>query len=190
MRNFKWLMVVGLAVVGLGIGLAIQATGIGFGSAQAKESSSVSAQLAAPFQYVVKFVCVGEVGRGLDAFQKGKYRTVVNVHNPWVTTQSFGKKAVIARSEDEPRGRVSEIVPEQLEADEAFSVDCEDINGLFGGVAQPIGDGFVVLLSNVQLDVVAVYTAKHRGTTSDSDVETIDVEYIQPTILHLPDLAN
>ena len=64
MHNVKWLLVVGLAAVGLVIGLASQATGIGFGfnSAQAREAGSVSAQLAVPFQYTVKFVCVTEVG--------------------------------------------------------------------------------------------------------------------------------
>jgi len=186
MRNLKWLLVVGLAVVGIGIGLATQVSGIGYGSAQAREAGSPSAQLAAPFQYVVKFVCVNEVGPNAKAFQRGKFRTVVNVHNPWIQSQPFDKKAVIARSEDEPRGRISEIVTDVLGPDEALSINCEDINGLFGGLAQPIGDGFVVLLSRVQLDVVAVYTARHRGKTSASDVESIDVEYIQPTVLDLP----
>lgn len=188
MRNLKWLIVAGLAVFGIGMGLATQISGIGlgFGSAQAREAGSPSAQLAAPFQYAIKFVCVGEVGPKGKAFQRGKYRTVVNIHNPWVQSQPFDKKAVIARSEDDPRGRISEIVTDVLGPDEALSVDCNDILGLFGGVKQPIGDGFVIVQSRVQLDVVAVYTAKHRGTTPEFDVETIDVEYIQPTILELP----
>jgi hypothetical protein len=82
------------------------------------------------------------------------------------------KKAVIAQSEDERRGNISELVEDRLEPDQALSIDCTDIVGLFDTTSpSPVGDGFVVLNSNQTLDVSAVYTTR----------DSIDVENIQPT---------
>ena len=64
----------------------------------------------------------------------------------------------------------SASVREFLQPDQALSINCNDIRSLFNNTLPTIGDGFVVLKSNVKLDVSAVYT------TQDS----IDVEYIQP----------
>ena len=47
---------------------------------------------------------------------------------------------------------------------------------------QRILDGFVTLVSNVRLDVAAVYTGVSRETNGRSDGVTIDVETIRPRI--------
>lgn len=135
------------------------------------------------FMYSVKFVCVPFVGPDKEeAFVPQNYSTVVNVHNPHSQSIFFLKKAVIAQSEDEERGPISNLVRDGLKPDQALSINCNDIFNLFNQTSS-FGDGFVVLLSNEKLDVSAVYTTQ----------SSIDVEYIKPTITNasskLPDLT-
>ncbi len=69
-----------------------------------------------------------------------------------------------------------------LKPDQALSINCKDVVGLFNNSIPSIGDGFVILMSNEKLDVSVVYTTQ----------SSIDVEYIQPTISttnELPDLT-
>jgi NHL repeat/CARDB len=123
------------------------------------------------FTYAAKFVCVSEVGPEGDAVSPGRYRTVINVHNPHADEVAFLKKAVIARPEGEAHGKISKLVEDRLEADGALSINCKTIAERFGGPS-PIGDGFVVIKSDRTLDVVAVYTSR----------DSIDVEPIEPTV--------
>ncbi|MGA7369586.1 MAG: hypothetical protein WBX01_10695 [Nitrososphaeraceae archaeon] len=69
------------------------------------------------FTYSVKFVCVPEVGQADGAVIPQDYRTVVNVHNSHSSNVTFAKKAVIAQSEDEPRGNISQFVQDSLGPD-------------------------------------------------------------------------
>jgi hypothetical protein len=143
------------------------------------------------FAYSAKFVCGT---RPIDAVGgsnvvRGRYATTINIHNPRFQVVPFRKKAVIALPQRarEP-GRISEFVNERLPPDGALGVDCPDIRALFPGVALPAFiEGFLVLYIPVpfELDVVGVYTARHRplpGTpdTSQYDVESIDVETFAP----------
>jgi hypothetical protein len=134
------------------------------------------------FAYSAKFVC-GPRTSDLQVV-RGQYATVVNIHNPHFQEVNFRKKAVIALSQREPRGPISNFVGETLKADEALGVDCRDIRALFAPTILPaLIEGFVVLYSPVQLDVVAVYTARHRAGVAPDDsneVETMDVEEVTP----------
>lgn len=127
------------------------------------------------YRVAAKFVCVPEVGDSQAAVRPGDYRTVINVRNPSDEGVDVWKHAVIARSQDEDRGNLSGTVIDPLAPGQAFSVDCEDIRGLFGG-GEPIGDGFLVLEADVPLDVSAVYT------TDDS----VDVEYLEARRIEAP----
>jgi hypothetical protein len=144
------------------------------------------------FIYTVKFTCVPEVGPaqavGVQApFEPALYRTAINVHNFMDETVTFTKRAVLTNSEDQPRGTITGRVNESLTPDQALSVDCLDVQQLFGGTPQPVGDGFLVIESAVELDVAAVYTA--LIITAGSQREDtgaglgVDVEYIQPKVL-------
>lgn len=141
--------------------------------------------------YSAKFVCgtrpLDLVG-GSDVV-RGRYSTTINIHNPRFTPVSFRKKAVIALPQRADPGRISEFVGERLQPDGALGVDCPDIRALFGaGAGLPAFiEGFLVIYiqAPIELDVVAVYTARHRplpGTpdTSQYDVESIDVETVNP----------
>lgn len=135
------------------------------------------------FAYSAKFVCGPP--RGDLPVVRGTYATTVNIHNPHFQEVNFRKKAVIALPQRDPRGPISEFVREGLKADEALGVDCRDIRDLFGPAIPlpPLIEGFVVIYSPVQLDVVAVYTARHRSGVAPNDsneVETMDVEEVTP----------
>jgi hypothetical protein len=155
--------------------------------------------------YAAKFVC-NATGSDEAPVITGKYRTVVNIHNPhnWVPPQGsepipamFYKKVVLSQ----PQG--DEILPpschqmEFLKADEALAVTCENIKALLGVSGLPttgLLEGYVVLEVPPQwfdntitptLDVDVVYTARPRtGTSPDVriyDVRTMDVERVEPT---------
>ena len=71
-------------------------------------------------------------------------------------------------------GKITPFVQAELQANEAFEIDCPEIASL---TELPIGGGnyikgFVVIMSPSELDVVAVYTARPQG---DNDISTMHV---------------
>jgi hypothetical protein len=133
------------------------------------------------FQYAVKFVCGKSDGR---VVAPGKYWTAINVHNPSAKEVVFRKKIVIALPH-EKAGPVSDFFRAWLGPDQALEIDCEDIFR-HAPVREDFIKGFVVIESDVDLDVVAVYTAAGQGEL----VSTIDIErvFARRTEVGLPDL--
>jgi hypothetical protein len=136
-------------------------------------------------RYPVKFVC-GDLGGGSQAvpdvqlpWAQGRYHTAINVHNPSVdrAVVLFKKVAVASASPYEGAqrpGRMTPFVPAELQANEAFEIDCPEIASVTG---LPIGGGnyikgFVVIMSPSELDVAAVYTARPTG---DNQISTMHV---------------
>ena len=134
------------------------------------------------FEYAVKFVC-GETDGEILA--PGKYWTAVNVHNPNSAAVGFKKKVAIALPGEQP-GPVSKFVESRLGPDEAFEIDCKDIRR-HAEIDAEFLKGFVVIVSPVELDVVAVYTA----AGSDKRVETFHTERVPSREIQvgLPDLV-
>jgi hypothetical protein len=164
------------------LGLAFTMTG----PLAANHAAAQATQLA----YSCKFVCgTRTIELGVV---RGIYETSCNVHNPQFVPVIFKKKAVIALPErTQPRGPISPLRTEQLAPDQAFGVDCRDVRGLFAPVALPaFFEGFAVLYSPVELDVVGVYTAKQRiGTNPDAaiyDATSIDVQPVTPIRVTVP----
>jgi hypothetical protein len=125
-------------------------------------------------QYAVKFVCGQSDG---EVVAPGTYSTAINVHNPTYEGIRFRKKIAVALPGQQP-GPVSDFFPAKLGPDEAFEIDCPDIFKLAGSDAAFL-KGFVVIESDVELDVVAVYTA--AGATGQ--VETMHIERVSPRIV-------
>jgi len=123
------------------------------------------------FQYAVKFVCGKSDG---EVVAPGNYFTAINVHNPTYDGIRFWKKVAVALPGEQP-GPVSDFFPAKLGPDEAFEIDCPDIFKLAGTDARFL-KGFVVIETDVELDVVAVYTA--AGVTGQ--VETLHTERVEP----------
>ncbi len=136
------------------------------------------------FQYAVKFVCGKSDG---EVVAPGTYFTAINVHNPTYQAIGFRKKIAVALPSEHP-GPVSEPVYAKLGPDQAFEIDCPDIRKILGPKAEgPFLKGFVVIESDIELDVVAVYTA----AGADGQVETLEIERVSPRRreVGLPDLV-
>jgi hypothetical protein len=121
------------------------------------------------FQYAAKFLCTANVpgtSQTTPSVVPGSYQTVISIHNPENETVLLRKKIALTSPEQKP-GPVSGFVEERLQPDNAFQVDCSQISQGFG--FRPIHglEGFLVVESNLSLDVNAVYTAS-RGSGGPS----------------------
>lgn len=130
-------------------------------------SASVAQQL--PLQYAVKFVCGKPDKVGVVA--PGVYFTSVNVHNPGREAAGFLKKFAIALP-SQKAGPVTKLIEAKLGSDEAFSIECREIMERTHSAG--FAEGFVVIESKVELDVVAVYTTS--GSTGQ--VQTMELERV------------
>jgi hypothetical protein len=127
----------------------------------------------AALQYAAKFVCGKSDG---DELAPGVYFTAINVHNPTGRDVKFSKKFALPGREPEESGETpKEPIGAQLKPDATLEIDCPDIRA-HTGVHDGFLKGFVVLESDVELDVVAVYTA----AGADGQVETLHTERIPP----------
>jgi hypothetical protein len=127
------------------------------------------------FQYAAKLICGKSDGKILAP---GVYFTAVNVHNPTYTTIGLRAKVAVALPGLKP-GPVSEFYDARLGPDEALEIDCPDIfNPEIFKFREPrrrgFIKGFVVIESNIELDVVAVYTA----LGSEKSIETLHTERV------------
>ena len=117
--------------------------------------------------YAAKFVC-GKSDNRIVA--PGQYFTAINVHNPFPTTRTFYiKRFAIALPEERP-GRISEFARGVLGPDEAMGIDCENIYKHTGAAPGTFIEGYALLYSQFELDVVSIYTAGH------GEVETLHTE--------------
>ena len=124
-------------------------------------------------RYTVKFVCGKSDGRILAL---GSYFTAINVHNTTNRDITFRKRFAIALP-SEKAGPVSQTFVAKLGPDQALEIDCPDIRErLAKTYSAGFFKGFVIIESNVKLDLVAVYTAAD-GTGA---VKTMDIERVAP----------
>ena len=131
-------------------------------------AASAGAQTPQVRQYAAKFVC----GKALDQetalflAAPGLYFTVINVHNPALTTPVRFRKKFTVGLPDEKAGKISEFIPASLRADETMQIDCGNIYKHMGVAPGTFLEGFVVLQiqpTRQELDVVSVYTAAPPG---------------------------
>lgn len=128
--------------------------------------------------YGVKFTC-GEFDKTRDParpedpegpVKPGDYQTMINVHNPHFTAVNLRKKAVLLFAGDVAQPQTDFEVPRgpgqfravTLGPDFGFRIDCQDIRKVLlgGGPPAPVFiEGYVVIYSQSELDVDAVYTA-------------------------------
>ena len=123
------------------------------------------------FQYAAKFVCGKSAG---EVVAPGVYFTAINVHNPVYTDVHFRVKVAVGLPGLRP-GPVSKFHAAKLGPDEALEIDGPDIFKLAEHRADFM-KGFVVIESETELDVVAVYTAAGR----EGQVETLHTERVPP----------
>ena len=110
------------------------------------------------YQYAAKIVCSST--RELAGVVPQLYATTINIHNPGDSLAIITKKlaATVPPGVQHP-GKIYPLTlraPDQLRPDEALATDCTDVAKRAG--IPPVFEGFVVIYSSVQLDVVGVYT--------------------------------
>jgi photosystem II stability/assembly factor-like uncharacterized protein len=102
----------------------------------------------------------------------GSYYTSINLHN--LSDKSATLRTIVSLTEKggEP-GRVSHPAEAKLNAGQSMRLDCPEISRL-ADVGAQFHEGFLVIESDVDLDVVGVYTA--AGATGK--IETMEVERV------------
>ena len=146
MRPFSRILICSFAVVPL-----IAAGG---------DSSHAPQVVRLPYQYAAKIVC--SQTRELQGLVPQQYATTINVHNPTDSLATITKKVALTVPPGMQRpGKIYQLttrdLPDRLRPDEALATDCLDVAKRAG--IPPTFEGFVVLYSSTQLDVVGVYTA-------------------------------
>lgn len=133
------------------------------------------------FQYAVKVVC-GEVGECKDKdhvrhppVAPGLYFTAINIHNPGKcrAARFRWKVAVAGVLEAGPVSAYQRTL--LLEPDRAVEIDCPQIQGAFSP-SPAFVKGYVVIESDVELDVVAVYSGTQGANWPLNSFHTERVE--------------
>jgi hypothetical protein len=162
------------------------------------------------WSYAVKFVCgvqpplqtaAGQQGLGEPVVKPGNYATEINIHNFMYREVPLRKKVILLVKDTVPIGREPEsqgpiafdrIV---LKPDWATMDDCNRIWQLLNpGAAlpalMPLMVGYLVIISPVDLDVDAVYTAEVPGRLEPGKDPTgisMDVERVNGKRTFIPD---
>jgi hypothetical protein len=138
------------------------------------------------FQYAVKIVC-GDVkatteGALSPPVAPGRYWTAVNVHNPdKCKVAHFRVKLAVANQDS--KGPVSPHYGLTLNPDAAIEFDCPLIKAIVQILfpppqsPPPFVKGYLVIESDIELDVVAVYTA---AQTPSGPITTFSTERVPP----------
>jgi len=138
------------------------------------------AQAVEKFQYVVKFVCGYSDGKVVAA---GQYQTAINVFNNPTNPKVTLKKHFVVALPSQEAGPVSEIRSVELEKNRALEIDYGDIMGEMKKLdVLKFAKGFVVIASEVELDVVAVYTVHRKPKLWGTAAVDIDIEYVTPRV--------
>ena len=104
----------------------------------AVSSSPADAQIKTSYQYAVKTLCTlfGDIGFG-DAMAPGRYRTLINIHNPTEKKIEVARKFALAGKPGDPLGSFS-VTPYKaftLGPDQAVAYNCLDCHGADGSGA-------------------------------------------------------
>jgi hypothetical protein len=142
------------------------------------------APMKTEFQYAAKLICSALLPHQDGDLARGIYRTAINIHNPTEEKITFAFKVAVAGGVNDPPSDfgVTAFRPVTLLPDGAVEITCFDALGFFCPTPQGLCidfaflNGFAVLKTPVELDVVGVYTARH----TDSEVETMDLERVKP----------
>ena len=142
------------------------------------------------FSYSVKFIC-GVQNAPLDkqpctVVREGAYATEINIHNFNRDEEAkIEKRALLLVHNDSPVGREPRIAKPQpfdkiiLPPDTATMDDCCGIAEKLQIMPGRLTVGFLELVSNAELNVVAVYTASDlKGVGISIEVETINARRI------------
>ncbi len=121
------------------------------------------------FQYATKIVC-GAATQS-DIISHGDYRTVVNVHNPLEKTVVYIRKVALAALVNGEM--ISGFTTAPIGPDGTVALTCKDFRAM-SGQATGLIDGYFVIQSKTELDVVGYYT----GGTGALGVSTLHLDRV------------
>ncbi|HZV67419.1 MAG TPA: hypothetical protein VFG03_21240 [Telluria sp.] len=128
------------------------------------------------FQYAVKLVhgVVAANANGAPTpVAPGRYWTAINLHNPDKCRDAhFRWKVVIAPPSGLSAGVPVYQRPQALGPDLVLEIDGQQVSASFPPPVPPFLKGYVVIESDIELDVVAVYSGTQGGTTRLSNFHT------------------
>jgi hypothetical protein len=119
-------------------------------------------------QYAAKLVCgilAPSKPKSSGPLSPGQYFTAINVHNPSrCETVEFRWKVAVGNPLESREHPVSAFANASLGPDEALEIDTADVMQLLNASfpPQPFVKGWVVLETESELDVVAVYTSSQK----------------------------
>jgi Uncharacterized conserved protein len=147
-------------------------------------------QSAFPFQYAAAFICGNSQAQRAA---RGTYATNIDVHNPFIGTVSFRKKLVFQFREGES-STIKPFTDIQLPGDGTLNFSCREIALEVLGKndeehRRVFVEGFVVIESRTELDVVALYTAGNSRLPTQHQAVAISLERVPVRRLALPDLV-
>ena len=140
------------------------------------------------FSYSVKYVCGQNqvvASQGCSSVRQGIYSTEINIHNFGKTPAQIVKRILQVVSNDSPVGREPGVAPARqfdaitLPPDSATIDDCFHFADKLQFNPSRMNIGFMEIVSNVELNVVAVYTASDLKAASIAmDVETVSARQV------------
>ncbi|HEV8590264.1 MAG TPA: CARDB domain-containing protein [Pyrinomonadaceae bacterium] len=157
------------------------------------QTARAQEQSAFPFQYAVAFVCGKAINVGqFQRMARTTYFTAIYVHNPLVGNVSFRKKVALRAGFFVGQPNIKPFTNNQLQGDGVVHLSCQDITldvfqSLDEWAQRLLLEGFVVIESRVELDVVAEYTTEN--SESRSQRVTMNLERVPVRRLALPDLV-
>jgi hypothetical protein len=169
-----------ITVMASGLTICSRDNGLGFFIGPEELSTPTPPALA--YKYSAKLVCGKPKGTCDDCddccnpnarmVAPGAYYTSINVHNLAERTATLRMTVSLAELDGKP-GRVSRPAGAKLEAGQSAQVDCAQVSKL-ADVSPQFHEGFLVIESDVDLDVVGVYTA----AGASGKVETMEIERV------------
>ncbi len=143
----------------------------------AAASPGAAQQQPRTLSYAVKFIC----GESSEQFQegvvKGVHATGINIHNPSLQERATLRIKVARALPSRLTGTVTPFDTVPLDANQAVEVECDEIRQMLPEpMTRQFRAGFLVILSETELDVTAVYSSR-PGT---GEVSAIDIQVIEP----------
>ncbi|HEX8622898.1 MAG TPA: hypothetical protein VF718_13105, partial [Allosphingosinicella sp.] len=152
--------------------VALAASAIGLGLVLAGTQASAQTTPVYLFEYSAKVIC-GDLAAQADILAGGRYFTLVNIHNPGLTASLRRKVAATAAGSP---GHISGFERSQLRNDEAMHIDCPLIHKQ---ADTDWVEGFLVIQSTLELDVVSVYTVADKGIARTFHTERVPARRIK-----------
>jgi hypothetical protein len=151
-------------------------------NAQGCQCGQAHATCTTEFQYAVKTIC-GEANTETPnaPVAPGQYWTAINIHNPDKCKDAHFRFKIAIAFQGSSNPISQYIGPIPLGPDAALEIDCPIIRGLVSLLYPPkfmptFIKGFFVIESDIELDVVAVYTAAQNAK---GPVSTFQTERVQ-----------